>query len=485
MSAGPVILWFRNDLRLSDHPALAAAVRARAPIIPLYILDDISPGPWAMGSASRWWLGQSLKALASELAARGSRLILRRGDARVELLRMAEECKADAIYFTRSYEPWAVSLEHTLGSKLAAKGIGFRRFGGRLLREPEEVLNKNGEPYRVYTPFWRAAFAGFVPAKAVAPPRRLSPVGAIASDRLEDWQLSPVGPDWSSGLSKAWHPGESGAKARLSEFVSEKLQTYGEYRDRPDKAGTSRLSPHLAFGEISAVACWRAASEAAEKTRGADHAVERFLQELVWREFSYHLLYHWPSLPSQPWRKEFDVFAWREDVAQLEAWKRGKTGYPIVDAGQRELWATGYMHNRVRMITASFLVKHLLIPWWIGEAWFWDTLVDADLANNAASWQWVAGCGADAAPYFRIFNPVLQGKTFDPQGTYVRRWVPELARLPTPLIHEPWLADTATRETAGVKLGETYPRPVVSHEAARRRALEAYERLKGAATPRR
>lgn len=475
----PIVLWFRNDLRLGDHAALAAAVRTGAPILPLYILDDVSPDCWKMSGASRWWLGESLAALSNDLARSGSPLVLRRGNSETELLRLVEETGAAAVYVTRSYEPWAVVLEQRLKTKLGEANVEFHRFGGRLLREPEDMRNAEGGFYKVYTPFSRAFMKVVVPAKAVRPPERVTSLGhQPKSERLRDWSLHPEKPDWSKGLAAAWQPGEAGARARLSDFVRTALKSYAQDRNDPAKSGTSRLSPHLAFGEITPAACWHTAVHAGGKTNGSDKSVETFLKELLWREFSANLLFHFPELPDKPFRKEFAGFPWRKDAKRLKAWQRGQTGYPIVDAGMRELWTTGYMHNRVRMIAASFLIKHLLIPWQSGEAWFWDTLVDADLANNSASWQWVAGSGADAAPYFRIFNPVLQGEKFDPDGEYVRHWVPELAHLPREIVHAPWKGDADTLAQAGVKLGKSYPNPIVEHGEARARALAGYELIK-------
>jgi len=475
----PIVLWFRGDLRLGDHAALAAAVRSGAPILPLYILDDASPKEWKAGGASRWWLGESLAALSEDLSRRGSFLVLRRGTSETELLRIVEESGAAAVYFTRSYDPWSVLLEKRLKSKLDDANVEFRRFGGRLLREPEEMRTSDGGFYKVYTPFSRAFMKDFVSAKAIRPPERItSPLHRPKSEHLGDWSLHPSKPDWSKGIAAAWQPGESGASARLSNFVRTALKSYAPDRDYPAKPGTSRLSPHLAFGEIAPTACWHAALHASGKTGGSDKSIETFLKELLWREFSANLLFHFSQLPDEPFRKDFAAFPWRKDAKHLKAWQSGQTGYPIVDAGMRELWATGYMHNRVRMIAASFLIKHLLLPWQSGEAWFWDTLVDADLANNSASWQWVAGSGADAAPYFRIFNPVLQGEKFDPAGDYVRQWVPELSRLPQEIIHAPWKGDAHTLAQAGVKLGKSYPKPIVEHAEARARALASYERIR-------
>ncbi len=436
-----------------------------------------------MGGASRWWLHHSLTSLAAALEAKGVRLILRHSSASDDVTTVVQETGASAVYITRMYEPWASERDAAVKEQLAKSGVELKRFAGSLLREPEEVRTKAGDSFKVYTPFWRALAGLGAPAKPVATPRVLSAwSGKVASDTLQSWQLLPAKPDWAGGLRDEWQPGEAGAQARLKRFLAAALKSYTEDRNRPDRAGTSRLSPHLHFGEISPHQCWHAAVDAAAKTGGADKGLETFLKELVWREFANHLLVHWPTLPETPFRPEFGAFPWSKDKTALKAWQRGQTGYPIVDAGMRELWHTGYMHNRVRMVVASFLIKHLLIPWQAGEAWFWDTLVDADLANNAASWQWVAGCGADAAPYFRIFAPVTQGEKFDPDGQYVRRWVPELAKLPDADIHAPWDAPPAVLAAAGIKLGTTYPLPIVDHGQARQRALAGYELVKAAAS---
>lgn len=480
MSASAVVVWFRNNLRLADNRALTAAVKTGAPVVCLYILDDHTPGQWKRGGASRWWLDKSLAALAHDIEARGGRLILRRGDAAKELPRAVADAGASAVYFTRAYEPSAVALEDNLKAQFDKSGIGFKRYGGNLLREPEEIRTKTGDVYKVYTPFSRAVMQDFQPAKALPAPKQLTaPAKAVKSDKLASWGLHPSKPDWSSGFSQVWEPGEAGAQKKLKAFIASALKSYKEDRNRPDKIGTSRLSPHLHFGEITPAQCWTAAAHAAAGLHGAaDQGLETFVRELIWREFSNTLLFYWPDLPEVPFRADFATFPWRRDDVLLKAWQRGQTGYPIVDAGMRELWHTGYMHNRVRMVVASFLIKHLLIPWQDGEAWFWDTLVDADLANNAASWQWVAGSGADAAPYYRIFNPVLQGCKFDPDGIYVKRWVPELKSLAPDVLHSPWMLPAEVLKAAGVVLGRTYPHPIVDHSEARERALRAYEDVK-------
>ena len=474
-----VIHWFRQDLRLEDNPALAAAIASGAPVIPVFILDDETPGPWAPGGASRWWLHHSLAALDAGLRVSGSRLILRRGAAASALARLAAETGASTITFTRTYEPHNAALESEIGKALGEDGIKLRRFGGNLLFEPEAVRTGAGGPFKVFTPFYKACLAGPPPKAPVPAPGTIpAPAAFPISDRLEDWELLPTHPDWAGGLREAWAPGEAGAARRLDRFLDEAVVRYGPDRDRPDRAGTSRLSPHLHFGEIGPRSVWHRVSLFAEAEAAAAPGAQAFLRELVWREFSHHLLHHWPAFPEAPFRPDFARFPWRDDPEGLLAWQRGRTGYPIVDAGMRELWRTGWMHNRVRMIAASFLVKDLLVPWQDGETWFWDTLVDADLANNAASWQWVAGCGADAAPYFRIFNPVLQGEKFDPDGTYVKRWIPELEGLSAKFVHRPWEAPPDTLVAAGVTLGGTYPAPIVDHGMARRRALDALAILK-------
>ena len=480
MAAAPIIVWFRQDLRLNDNAALAAAAAAGAPLVPVYVLDDETSGNWAMGAASRWWLHQSLKSLDADLRKRGSQLILARGPASSVLADLAQEIGASAIFWSRSYEPWAARLESKIQRDLEGAGVRCRRFSGTLLFEPEDIKSGSGQPFKVFTPFYKACLDAITPAQPNKAPTSIHRVpDGIDSDQLEAWQLQPQKPDWSAGIAAAWTPGEKGATKRLAAFVDGILAKYEKNRDVPGIDGTSRLSPHLHFGEITPRQVWNAVASAADAKNGRlDADAECFLRQIIWREFSNHLLFHWPHFPEKPFRPEFLKFPWRDDARLLEAWQKGHTGYPIVDAGMRELWTTGWMHNRVRMIVASFLVKHLLIPWQEGARWFWDTLVDADLANNSASWQWVAGSGADAAPYFRIYNPVLQAKKFDPQGAYVKAWVPELSKLPHTRIHEPWKASEKVQEKARIKIGETYPEPIVDLADGRRRALEAYEAVK-------
>ena len=484
------VIWFRDDLRLDDNPALSAAA-ADGPVLALYVLEQGLEGQQVLGGAVRWWLHHSLQALADALATRGVPLVLRRGDPRDIVPEVAAAAGARSVHWNRRYLPWTRSVDAEIKDRLAAEGRRAASHPGLTLVEPWDVKTGTGGPYKVFTPFSRAlrpladaaaARALPVPALTGAAPAGATGAGAagLAGEALDSWQLLPGAPDWSGGLAAAWTPGEAGAQARLDRFIAAGLKGYGTGRDIPARPGTSRLSPHLRLGEVSPRRIWTAAAAAAAASPALDADALKFQTEIAWREFASHLLYHYPDLPTANWKADFDRFPWRDDPAGLRAWQTGRTGYPVVDAGMRELWTTGWMHNRVRMITGSFLVKHLLIDWRHGEAWFRDTLVDADTANNAAGWQWIAGSGADAAPYFRIFNPVAQGEKFDPDGAYVRRWVPELARLPDGLIHKPWTAPPLLLDHASVRLGTTYPRPIVDHGLARQRALDAYATLKAA-----
>lgn len=464
------IVWFRNDLRLSDNPALTEAVRSGQTVIPVFVLDDETEGLRPIGGASRWWLHYSLQSLDTSLRKLGSRLTLRRGPAERVLPEFAAGCGAEAIFWNRVYDEGARNRDARLKKSLNERGLRAESFKANLLFEPWEIKNQSGTPFKVFTPFWRACRAQASPGDPLPAPKALpAPKTWPTTDALDDWRLLPTKPDWAGGMRAAWKPGEEGAKDRLSHFLDDALEDYRRARDLPAVEGTSRLSPHLAFGEISPRQVWRAAT-----SRGESAAVEKFLSEVGWREFAYSLLFHNGDLAQRNFRPEFDAFPWADSREMLEAWQRGRTGYPIVDAGMRELWTTGWMHNRVRMIVASFLTKDLLIDWRQGERWFWDTLVDADPANNATGWQWVAGCGADAAPYFRVFNPVLQGAKFDPKGEYVRRWVPELAGLPDAVIHSPWASSKPPAAAA-------YPERIIEHGAARDRALAAFQSLKKSA----
>ena len=470
--AAPVLLWLRAELRLDDNPALAGALASGRPVLPVFVLDDLAPGHWAPGGAARWWLHHSLTALAADLAARGAPLVLRRGEARREIPRLVAETGALEVHAGSPTEPWARYQTEALGRDLAGQGRRLVLHRTRALFDPDAVRTGAGGRFSVFSPFARACHVrGLVEPPCPLPARIPSPPPP-PSDRLADWGLTPRAPDWAGGLAATWRPGEAGARAALRAFLDANLADYDRRRDVPGVEATSRLSPHLAWGEISLRSVWLAAVGA-----GQGRGLTSFLNELLWREFSQYLLHHHPHLPEEPLRAEFARFPWRQDPAALRAWQRGRTGIPLVDAGMRELWQTGWMHNRVRMVTASYLVKHLLISWREGAAWFWDTLVDADLGSNSASWQWVAGCGADAAPYFRVFNPVLQGQKFDPDGAYVRRFVPELARLPDRFLHAPWEAPDAVLAAARVRLGVTYPRPVELPAAGRERALAAFQSL--------
>ncbi len=474
MTAAPIIVWYRQDLRIADNPALSAAVATGRPIIPLYILDQESDGLRPMGGASLWWLHGSLECLSQDLHDLGAPLILRNGAAQAVLNQLMAETGADTVYWNRCYEPGAIARDTAIKNALQDKGIEADSFNGSLLYEPWEIKTQQDKPYRVFTPFYRMVLAQGTPAQPLPKPQSIKPYAApLQSDALTDWSLLPTKPNWAASFSKYWSPGEAGAHTLLSDFLDDRITVYKAERDFPGIAATSRLSPHLHFGDISPRQIW-AATSVVEPTAGS----ETFLKEVVWREFGYSLLYYNPTMPTAPLQAKFNAFPWTKNDPYLVAWQTGQTGYPIVDAGMRELWATGTMHNRVRMVVASFLVKHLLIHWREGEAWFWDTLVDADLASNTANWQWVSGCGADAAPYFRIFNPITQGEKFDADGTYVRQWVSEIADLPDKFIHKPWEASDDDLKKAGVRLGDTYPHPIVDHKVAREKALAALASIK-------
>jgi deoxyribodipyrimidine photo-lyase len=465
------IVWFRQDLRVSDNPALHAAARSDASIIPVYIHDDEDAAEWAPGAASRWWLRKSLAQLDGSL---DGALHILRGPAAEIMPRLVSEMDADAVYWNRCIEPWRVERDAAIKKDLLDSGIPAHSFNGAYLYDPAVVAKQDGTPYRVFTPFYRNGCQQLSPREPLSkPPRlRLDTIG-----RLESFDEKPLPPafPWFERGEHGWQPGEAGARAALSSFIATGLEHYAEGRDRPDLDAVSRLSPHLHFGEISPHQVRQAVIEYAGSAD--DEPADKFLSELGWREFSAHLLYHFPELPQDNLQKKFDRFPWRKDKRARKAWADGETGYPIVDAGMRQLWRTGYMHNRVRMIAASFLVKNLLQDWRFGASFFWNALLDADLANNSASWQWVAGSGADAAPYFRIFNPVTQGRKFDPEGNYVRRYVPELAGMPDKFIHSPWDAPDHVLESAGVRLGRDYPRPIVDLRESRTRALDAYNDL--------
>jgi deoxyribodipyrimidine photo-lyase len=466
------LLWYESDLRITDLGALDWAVRRREPVVPVFIWDEgASPGTgFAEGSASRWWLHHSLVALDASLRTLGSRLTIRRGNPAVVLAALAREVGADTVAYSTRSDPARIRRDRSVVDTLARTGVRSRGFAGEMLHEPEEIRTKTGGPYQVFTPFWRRLgpeLGGYAP---LPPPGAVpAPAQWPASETVADLNLLPR-VDWAAGLREAWQPGEEGAVARLAEFLPDRVARYADRRDLPAEPGTSRLSPHLHFGEISPRQAWSLVEQAADPS-----TAEPCLRQLAWREFAHHLMVHFPATPNEPLKPAYAPFPWRDDPEGLRAWQRGRTGYPIVDAGMRELWHTGWMHNRVRMIVASFLTKDLLISWTEGADWFADTLVDADVANNTMGWQWAAGCGADAQPFFRIFNPVRQGQKFDAEGAYVRRWVPELRKLDNRYLHAPWEAPLAALRAAGVELGSSYPRPVVVHAEARDRALAAYE----------
>lgn len=467
----------RRDLRLSDHAALAAATDAGARIVCAYVLeehDDLRP----MGGASRWWLEKSLKSLRSDVSELGGKLVCRRGNPETVLPALVKDADASAIFWGRRYGGAERKIDAGLKEKFKDEGIEAKSFNTSLLTEPWTYETTSGGYYKVFTPYWKAVKADYEAPDAHSRPTRLYGQG-IDGDRIEDWGLHPEGPDWSTGFGDVWTPGEDGAAKALGAFLEDGLRTYKDSRNRPDlENGTSRLSPHLSFGEISPAQIWRSVKSKISHGFKQEESAWTFLSEVVWREFSYVLLYHNPEMGWKNYNPKFDDMPWRSNASRLERWRKGQTGYPIVDAGLRQLWQIGWIHNRVRMIVASLLTKHLLIPWQDGEDWFWDTLVDADPASNAAGWQWTAGSGADASPYFRVFNPITQGQKFDETGDYVRKWCPELKELPDKYLHEPWAAKPELLKKAGVKLGETYPRPIIEHSEGRERALEAWEKLK-------
>lgn len=480
------LVWFRNDLRIADNPALLAACSAKKLIC--VFIDETNPALRPRGGAKAWWLHGALESLETAIRHRGGTLTLLRGDSQFLIPELARQYGCDLVTWNRRYGLAEREEDGAIKAALTDAGIAARSFNSTLLYEPWEVQSKAKGPLRVFTPFWRACLALREPHAPAPPPDRLPPPPAPLADfsslPLASLGLLPSTPDWAGGLRETWRPGTEGALKALDLFLEGGYAGYSTERDRPDKPSTSRLSPYLATGELSPRQIWHAAQQArlGGQTRATSTDEAKFFAELGWREFSYHLLFHFPDFPRTNHQPRFNAFPWREDGAALRAWQRGMTGYPIVDAGMRELWQTGFIHNRVRMVVASFLTKHLMLDWREGEDWFFDTLVDADAASNAASWQWVAGSGADAAPYFRIFNPVLQGEKFDPEGDYVRRFVPELARLPAKYIHRPWMAPKPVLEGSGVMLGKTYPRPVVDHDVARARALGAFESLGGPTT---
>ena len=486
----PIIYWFRRDLRIDDLPALQSALACGRPLLPCFILDDTgdekgddhSNEQWALGGASRWWLHHSLQALTEGLAQYGGNLVVRRGETKTELEALAKETGATDVYCTEAYEPQARQLEHDLSLQLEHSDISLHCLPGSLFFRPQDIRNGSGLPFKVFTPFWRHCMQR--QPEPAAPQKTVLDQDSFLKQRLsslsaDQWRLLPQSPNWAADWHNYWTPGEAGAAKTLAHFVSRALDGYAVGRDFPAKDGSSRLSAHFHWGELSPRQAWAGVKNAPgsdEKDR------QKFLSELGWRDFNHHLLFHFPHIADRPFKPHFAHMPWLGSEDLFKAWCEGRTGYPIVDAGMRELWQTGFMHNRVRMICASFLTKHLLLPWQWGAKWFWDTLVDADLANNSGGWQWVAGCGADASPWFRIFNPMLQGKKFDGEGAYVRQWLPELAELNDRDLQLPWEAPPLVLAEAGVTMGETYPFPIVDHKQAREAALTAYEAVSAASS---
>lgn len=464
------IHWFRQDLRIADNPALMTAIK-QGKVLAIYILDNDAHEN-AMGAASRWWLNQSLSALNQAL---DHQLNFYSGDAKVILPALCKRLNIKNVHWNRCYEPWRIRCDTWLRQHLSSVGVNVNSHNGSLLFEPWQITKKDGSYYQVFTAYYKTLSALSVPKDplATATPNINSHLLVDSKAKsLKDLELLPS-IHWYEGLSANWQPGEQHAQQRLKKFLATRLINYKEGRDFPAKNAVSRLSASLHFGEISPLQIWH---ELENLNHNED--IAHFKKELCWREFSYYLLFHLPHLPTENLRPAFDAFAWVNDAKQIKQWQQGKTGYPLIDAGMRELWQTGYMHNRVRMVTASFLVKNLLVDWRIGAAWFWDCLVDADLANNSASWQWVAGSGADAAPYFRIFNPTTQAKKFDPTGQYIKHFLPELKDLPIQYLFEPWKAPQDVLAFAKIQLGQTYPAPIVELKQSRQNALDSYEKIK-------
>lgn len=472
------LVWLDTDLRLTDHPALFVAAQ-RGRVLPVYVHVPDEHGPWAPGSARMWWLHESLKVLDAHLRLRGSRLTIRKGANSLDLLiHLIKETGANAVYWNRRYEPHLASRDQMVSQMLNQFGIDTELFDANLLVSPDHLLTRANKPYSVFTPFWhRLKDTNDILPPLPAPDTLPAPLQWPVSVPPEDLMRHPRSPN-TSVYSDIWTPGLRGAQEQLASALDSRLESYGTNRHLPGILGSSRLSPHLAHGEVSVREVWHAIEH-----HPSSEDREAFRRQLAWRDFAYYILHHHPDTSTDPLKEEFRAFPWVDNLDHLHQWQRGETGYPLVDAGMRQLRQTGWMHNRVRMIVASFLTKHLRIDWTKGAAWFWDRLVDADLANNSMGWQWSAGCGADAQPYFRIFNPVLQGKKFDPEGTYVRRWVPELKRLPIRYLHEPWTAPQAVLREAQIQPGTTYPFPVVDHQTARHQALEAYSQMKESAAP--
>ena len=474
MKKGTAIHWFRQDLRLSDNPALDSAAQYET-LIPIYILDEVNSGEFKMGAASKWWLHQSLTKLNESL---DGKLLVYQGNPHEILNKLIEEQEVSYVTWNRCYEPWRIDRDKEIKRKFEDKNVAVESFSASLLWEPWTISKDDGTPYRVFTPFYKKGCLNSEEPRLPAGKVGLSNLYSedLSSGSITDLNLLPT-IKWYKSFEEKWNPGEIGAEQNLNSFLDSGLLNYKEGRNFPSQEFVSRLSPHLHFGEISPNEVWYRA-KTKEGISGIEKSLAHFHSELGWREFSYYLLYHFPDLPNKNFQEKFDIFPWQENEEFLALWQKGNTGYPIVDAGMRELWQTGYMHNRLRMIVGSFLVKNLLIDWRFGERWFWDCLVDADLASNSASWQWVAGSGADAAPYFRIFNPITQGLKFDPEGEYTKKYVPELRDLPNKYLFSPWEAPENILADAGIELGKNYPKPMVDLKLSRETALEAFATTK-------
>ncbi len=480
-SSAPSIVLFRNDLRLADNPALSAAVHREKPLICLYVWNKKATGYHMPGAVSRWWIHHSLQIFSAHLKTAGNDLTIRHGKTLEVLSNLLKEFPNSHVFWNQSCDPMGQEIERNLLAFLETEKTEGHGFHGNTLINPATILTQSHTPYRVFTPFWNRLQNTLSLSPPLPAPRTLPPQPSVPpqSFPLASLQLLP-NIDWAEGIRKSWTPGEHGAEAALKKFLRTPVTVYAMDQDRPDFSHTSQLSPHLHFGEISPGRIWQAIQHAKQKNHNvqARKSYEVYLRQIAWREFSQYLLRHFPQTVHEPLNSTYQTFPYRNNARSLRTWQKGLTGFPIVDAGMRELWHTGWMHNRVRMITASFLTKDLLLPWQKGAKWFWDTLVDADLANNTMGWQWVAGCGADASPFFRIFNPITQGKKFDPDGRYVRKWVPELAGLPSTFIHQPWEGPPLLLAEANVTLGETYPQPMIDHAVARNRAILAYQKFK-------
>ena len=484
----PAIAWMRNDFRLADNAVLTLAAKGGRPVLPVFPFCSSGEGWSSIGAASRWWLHHSIGRFSTALADRGAPMILLHGAPADVLPRLAAAVGADEVIASRRFEPHARDEENAVRDVLAVRGVRAAYLNTSLLHDPDAIRTGSDKPYRVFTPFWKKVQAevsddrlyGAIPELNLSAPDQATLAAAKALPEtvpLDELGLLPTIP-WDAEFGTFWTPGEAGAHERLERFLDAVLGGYDDSRNVPSIDGTSALSPHLHFGEISPRQVARAVRDRLDDDPSVDVGAKSFLSEIGWREFGHHVLHHFPDTIDQPLNPKFERFPYREEAAELRRWQRGLTGYPIVDAGMRQLWRIGWMHNRVRMIVGSFLTKHLLQPWWKGAEWFWDTLVDADLAANTLGWQWIGGTGADAAPYFRVFNPITQGEKFDPDGAYIRRWVPELSRLPADVIHKPWTAKPIELAEAGIELGQTYPRPIVDHPEARQRALDALATLK-------